>query len=606
VPGLADASTRRFAASRGLRWCLPFLVAAVVVFSFFMFDVRRAEPALTGDEPSYLVFAYALTHGTFDVRAAYRDPADPVKWPAEWTPDQVVVHAGRMRSMRMPLLPLLLTPAMALGSLTLARLTMVLIAVALLDQLWRLLGDLGYRGLARAGPWLAAVTALPMLGYATHVYPEMPGALCIVVILRLLVRATRRSLVAASVVAGLLPWLIIRFAVLAVALLLVAVLIAVRPTSWHLRDVGPTLREHSRDVAIVAAPFFVSMIVFFIYVRVLYGSFDPRAVYPPGFTQAWTPWHAYVVGVGSLFGASEGFIPYGPALLIGLFGVIVAARRYRAAGWLLLGGVAIHLFVVVPTGFWGLALPGRFMIVLVPFLVIAMAEALRAAPVLKVAVIALVAVQVVIVAMYHDINVLILDRIPHYTYLALFPTVDGEPGLDGFVLPLTQAPGPVAHADGGSLRADRTLGAGVVYTSSDLALRPGRYQATLRISAAQPPTSKTQLARLTITELPRQHVLADRSINADQLGKPINLKFDAPTQPVRWTNRVVIEVDTTGAADLELRSLIGLPTKTPRSRDGVIHDDVPLAIAWLSAVAVGAGLLLIRHRRGRASTHPGT
>ena len=248
-------------------------------------------------------------------------------------------------------------------------------------------------------------------------------------------------------------------------------------------------------------------------------------------------------------------------------------------------------------GFWGLALPGRFAIVLVPLLVIGMAEAIRVAPVLEFVLIALVAVQLMFVATYHNLNALILDHIPHQTYLAVFPTVGDEPGLDGFVLPPAASPGPVAHVDSGSLSTDRALGAGVAYTSAPITLRPGRYRVTLDLSAIRPPRTTVSLARFTITEQPQRRVLADRTVNANQLGQPIDLDFDAPHQPLRWTNRVVLEIDTTGVADLQLRRLSGVPIVPLRPRDGVIHDGIPLAVVWLAAIAVASTVLLLMKPR---------
>jgi hypothetical protein len=595
----AGSGARRGVPLGVLRSCVPVLLAGLVVVAFLMFEVRRATPSITGDEPSYLVFADALRHGTVDVRAAQQDPSGTRRWLPTLSSDQTVIHDGHMRSMRMPLLPLLLIPAMMAGSLLLARLIIVAFAVALLDQLWRLLGDLGYRGLARAGPWLAVLTGLPVLGYATHIYPEMPGALGIVVVLRLLLRPTRRPLVAASTITGLLPWLILRFSVLAIALAAVAVVLAAWPRRCRLHEISAALRERWRDVVIVASPFIASIVAYACYIRVLYGTFDPRATYPSGFTQAWTPWHAYVEGIGSVFGAGEGLIPYAPAFVVGLIGAVLAARRYHRMGWFLLAVAAIHLFVVVPTGFWGLALPGRFVIVLVPFLAIAIAEAMRVSSALKIVVVALVAAQLVIIGLYHDINVLILDRVPRYTYLALFPAVDDEPGLTSFGLPLTKDPGPVAYVDDGSLRADHTLGAGTIYNSPDLALRPGHYAAAFRLASLASPPSNVDLARITISQMPSGHLLAERSLLARDLTRPIDLNFTAPGQPVTWTNRVVITVDSTGITDLELRSISGGPTTPLPPRDHVIHHDIPLSVAWISASALSAGLLFLAARRKR-------
>jgi hypothetical protein len=589
---------RRGAGMRRLASLAPLLLAATVMLAFYVIDVRRADPPVTGDEPHYLAVADAMVHGTLDVRAAYRDPSGVRKWVGVLPTDQTVVHAGHLRSMRLPLLPLILAPAMALDSLVLLRLTMVLVAVLVLDQLWRLLSDLGYRGAARAAPWVATLTALPVLGYATHLYPEMPGALCVVVALRLVVRGTRRALVVASGVVGLLPWLIVRFDLLALALLVVVVVAAVRPERMQVGSVADAFRRRGRDAFAVAAPFLVSMLAFFAYLFALYGTFDVRATYPPGFTQAWTPWHAYVEGIGSLFGAGEGFAPYAPAFLIGLVAVVVAARRYRALGWFLLAAAAVHLLVVVPTGFWGSALPGRFVIVLVPFLAIAIAEALRTVPVLRAVVVGLVAVQIGIVFLYHDVNVLILDRVPHYSYLAAFPPVDDEPGLSDFALGMTRTPGSIAYVAAGTLHADRDAGSGLVYGSPKLTLRPGRFRLECRLAAAGPP-STVEIARLTVTELPANRVLAHRSIHRNDLGRPIELEFSAPGQPVRWTKRVVVTVQTTGVEDLELRSVVNRPVARLPPRDHVVHDGVPLGAAWIAAVAVGAALLASKHRTGR-------
>ena len=113
-------------------------------------------------------------------------------------------------------------------------------------------------------------------------------------------------------------------------------------------------------------------------------------------------------------------------------------------------------------------------------------------------------------------------------------------------------------------------------------------------------STATHHPRLTITELPRQHVLADGSSNATQLSRPLDVNFDAPDQPVQWTNRVVLEVDTTGAADLEPCSLTGRPATPLRSRDGAIHEDAAVANASLSGATVSNGLLVMRLRRVRA------
>ena len=159
-PSAADHSSRVGLLSR-FGAIAPLMIAGLFILSFYVFAIREAEPKLTGDEPHYLAFAGALSQGSLDVRAAYTDPSGPSKWYSPLPTDQTVEVGSHLRSIRTPLLPLLLVPAMAVSSLRLVFLTMMLIAVAFFDQLWRLLTDLGYRGVARAVPWLVALTALP-------------------------------------------------------------------------------------------------------------------------------------------------------------------------------------------------------------------------------------------------------------------------------------------------------------------------------------------------------------------------------------------------------------------------------------------------------------
>jgi hypothetical protein len=569
----------------------PLIVAGLFILSFYVFAIRDTEPKLTGDEPHYLAFAGALSQGSLDVRAAYTDPSGPSKWFPNLPTDQTVKVGTHLRSIRTPLLPLLLAPAMAVSSLRLVFLTMMCIAVAFFDQLWRLLTDLGYRGAARAVPWLVALTALPVLGYTTQIYPEIPGALAVVVVLRLLVRNTRGSLIAASAVAGLLPWLIVRFALLGAALSAVAVVMVVRPEGPHAAAVARALKARWRDGLVVSVPFVFSMVLLFIYLKVLYGTFNPGALYPPAYTKTWTLWHAYEVGIGSLVGASEGLLPYAPGFIIALMGVLVAGRRYGAVAWVILGAAALHLFVIVPMGFFGLNIPGRFAIVLVPLLVLALAEAVQVAPPVRFVALALIAVQLLIVGLYSDINGLILDRIPHYQYLLAFPNVLGEPGLETFQLAGTAAP-----SVGGPRR---------FYNSQPLQLRPGNYRGRFELQNAGPKVpARTLLGDARVVQLPSKQLLATRPIRARDLARPLDINFRAPGQPLQWTNRVVLQLDTTGATGLTLRRVSGRPTSKLRPRGAVERDALPLGLAWVAGIALGAVLLLTRGRRARLRRTP--
>ena len=382
-----------------------------------------------------------------------------------------------------------------------------------------------------------------------------------------------------------------RFALLGAALTAVAVVMAVRPERWHPATVARALRARWRDGLVVSAPFLFSMFLFFMYLKVLYGTFNPGALYPPGYTKPWTLWHAYEVGIGSLVGASEGLLPYAPGFILALMCVFVAARRHGAVAWVILGAAAVHLFVIVPMGFWGLNIPGRFVIVLVPLLALALAEAVRVTPLIRFAALALIAVQLLIVGLYRDINVLILDRIPHYQYLVAFPRVDGEPGLETFSLAGTAAP-----SVGGPRR---------FYTSQPLALRPGSYRGRFELQSAGPELpASTLVGDARALQLPSKQLLATRRIRAGDLARPVDIHFTAPGQPLHWTNRVVLQLDTSGATDLTLRQVSGKPTSKLRPRDAVEHDAVPLGLAWVGGIALGAVVLATRVRRAHLRRLP--
>jgi hypothetical protein len=555
----------------------------LVLVGFYFYAFHGSSQAISGDEPHYLAFARALSHHSFDVRAAYADPRGPSRWNPGLTTDQTVQVGNHLRSMRLPLLPLALAPAMRASSLDLVFLTMILIAIAFFDQLWRLLTDLRYRGAARLLPWLAALSALPVISYGILVSPEVPGALLVVIALRLLVRNTRRSLIAASAVASLLPWLIIRFAPLALGLVVAAAVMATRPDNLHPSNIWRAVRTRWRDALLVTTPFLISVALFAVYLQALYHSINPNATYPPGYTKPWSLWHLYEVGIGSLVGQGEGLLPLAPAFIVGIIGVVAAVRRQRA-GWILLAAAAVYLFVVVPMGFWGAPIPGRFAVILVPLLVLGLAEVIRVIPPLQWAAVALIAAQLVITHGYHATST--LNGAPKYDYLYAFPRVDQEPGVETFGLPGTNAP-----AAGGP----RTI-----YTTQPTTLRPGAYTVYFFFTnngSKVPPAMNVGSAR--VTELPNHHVLATRSITAADLASPVPLEFRAPNQPVRWTNSVVIELDTTAATDLKLARVSGRPTPPLRSRQGVERDDVPLGLAWMAAFALGAAAVVIVSRRKR-------
>ena len=138
--------------------------------------------------------------------------------------------SGQVRPIRGIGLSTLISPAVGLGGLTGVRLLMLFIAALLADQLFRLLRDLGFRRRYAFLAWAAVAFCYPMLVFSSQVYPELPGALLLVVALRVMVRwaSTPVALALGSAAAGLLVWLHVRFIPLSAGVFLGLVIAACR------------------------------------------------------------------------------------------------------------------------------------------------------------------------------------------------------------------------------------------------------------------------------------------------------------------------------------------------------------------------------------------
>ncbi len=196
----------------------PFVLAlAVYLVAYFVMD-----PSPTGDEPHYLMAAQSLAYdGDVDLTNDYSDRGRSVQASGMF-PLSTYGHAadfrdtGQLRLLRGVGMATLIAPAVAIGGTTGAQILMVLIAALLADQLFRLLRDLGLRRSYGVLAWAAVVLCYPLLVFSSQVYPEVPGALLLVVVLRIAVRwaSVPLALALGSVAAGLLVWLQVRFALL--------------------------------------------------------------------------------------------------------------------------------------------------------------------------------------------------------------------------------------------------------------------------------------------------------------------------------------------------------------------------------------------------------
>jgi hypothetical protein len=218
------------------------------------------------------------------------------------------------------------------------------------------IGD-GAEGVA----WIVALSP-PLLHYAGLIFTEVPAALIVALALRQgrAAVSVRRAFVVGAALA-FLPWLNVRYAILAAALLAFA--LAARPAA---------------KVAVAwTAPSLISAVALAVFHFHLYGFFDPRRVYGrrPELSLSGLP-----TGLpGLLFDQEFGLLVYAPVFVLAVPGLVHLWRRSRRLAVIVL---VLVLSVVSVAGAWpmwrgGFNPPARFLVPVVPALALALGARLR-------------------------------------------------------------------------------------------------------------------------------------------------------------------------------------------------------------------------------------
>jgi hypothetical protein len=250
------------------------------------------------------------------------------------------------------------------GRLAVSVLAWNALAAALIAAIYLLLCDVtGRPGLAAA---LAAGLGLtpPFLFYAYQFYPEMPGALLLIVILRALLFARRwrgASLLGLGLMLAALPWLHQKFLPVWGVLVVMAIVGAV--------DALVTLP----GLLALLVPQVVSLYLTALYNFGITGSPRPDALFlawgPGGVASA----HVGEGVVGLLLDARYGLVPYAPLYLLAAGGVAIALQPDAGpARRLLLGApaVVVYYLTVAAADNWSGSVCnlGRYIMPAVPFL----------------------------------------------------------------------------------------------------------------------------------------------------------------------------------------------------------------------------------------------
>ena len=344
------------------RWApAAFLPVVALVYGLAAARVQ-VQVGPEGDEPHYLMVADSLLHDhDLSLEQDYAEGRYRAFHPEPLAPHyRVRGRDGAIYSLHAVGLSLLVLPAYAAANYAGASFLMALLGVWLAFEVRALLraslGE-GAEGVA----WIVALSP-PLVHYAGLVFTEIPAALIVALSLRQARTAvsTRTALLTGAAIA-FLPWLNVRYAILAAALLAFA--LAARP-----------LR---RAVIAWLAPSVVSAAALALFHFHLYGFFDPRRVYGrrPELSLAGLP-----TGLpGLLFDQEFGLLVYAPVFALAVPGTIALWRQSRRLAVI---AAVLVLSVVSVAGAWpmwrgGFNPPARFLVPVVPALALAVGARMR-------------------------------------------------------------------------------------------------------------------------------------------------------------------------------------------------------------------------------------
>lgn len=345
------------------RWLL--LPAAFGIYAAVATRVQ-AQVGPEGDEPHYLMVADSILRDhDVSLERDYAEGRYRVFHPGDLAPHyRVRGRHGEIFSLHAVGLSILILPAYAAGGYPAVSFFMALLAALLAREVRELvrawgLGDAS----AEAAGWAVALSP-PLLHFAGLVFTEVPAALAVAVALRRgrdlsSPRVLDATLLGAAL--AVLPWLNVRYAVLAGVLFLFAV--AGRPTS---RALGVLLAFGVLTAVGLAA-----------YHEALYGFLDPRRVYGrrPEISLALLP-----EGLpGLLLDQEFGLLVYAPVFVLVGPGFARLWRRDRRGALVAAGLIAATLLMAGSWPMWrgGWNPPARFLMPVVPALALGLAASFQ-------------------------------------------------------------------------------------------------------------------------------------------------------------------------------------------------------------------------------------
>ena len=373
--GVARTGVARTGEVGGRRFVLLLVGVAVVVTGWTAVGIHLRAIQLTtttADEPQYLLSAISLYEDhdldISDELAARRYEPFHEATVLEQTK---LLDDGRRVSPHDPLLPVVLAVPMGLGGWVAAKAMLAVLAgILAASLLWVAVRRFSVPVTAAALTVLAFSLAAPLTAYGTQVYPELPAALVVTAAIGAVAGAMRRwglALFTAALVA--LPWLSVKYAPVALALVLVG--------GWKLWT-----SRRVRSLVVMVGALVLAGVAFLVVHRIVYTGWTAYAAgdhFVGGEltvvgTQANYPGRSIRL-LGLLVDRTFGLAAWAPVFLL-VVPALAALVRRRPPGWsvlvaVLAAGWANATWVALTMhGWWW---PGRQVVVVVPAIVLVIA-----------------------------------------------------------------------------------------------------------------------------------------------------------------------------------------------------------------------------------------
>jgi hypothetical protein len=296
---------------------LAIFLASAVAFGAVAWRLTDTPLFPGGDEPHYLVITQSLLHdGDLKIENNHRQEEYRAYFNGSLKPDYLALGKdGQIYSIHPVGLPVLAVPAFALGgyhAVVAMLVAMAALAAALLWQWAReITGSVG----AATFAWAAAALTAPFLFNSFTVYPEIPAALAVMVAIGWRTGAASAGVMLCRGAAiGALPWLSTKYAPMAAAVAMVALV----RTGWD-----------RRAMAALLTPIAVAFAAWFAFFFLIWGTMSPSAPY--GLSEPMTLKHLARGAPGLIFDQEYGVVWTAPVLVLAFAGLVQMLRSGGAS-----------------------------------------------------------------------------------------------------------------------------------------------------------------------------------------------------------------------------------------------------------------------------------